>query len=559
MSTPAAPADAASPSPPPSGEPPRRGNVVRSSMVFSGLTLVSRIMGLARDVAVSAYMGASATIAADAYNTALSFPNLFRRIFAEGAFTAAFVPAYARTLETEGQEAADRLATDAMATLAAATVVLTIAAQLAMPALMHVINPGYADTPDKFNLAVLLTRISMPYLPCMAIVALLSGVLNARGRFAISAVAPTLLNLFMLLAILPQKTPEASAVAASWGVVAAGVGQVALLVWAVRRVGARVRVTVPRLTPDIRKLIGLAIPGAIAASATQINVFVSQSLSSGVDGARSWLSNADRFYQLPLGLVGVAIGVALLPSLSRAVHAGDKEGAQSAMDDAVAFSMALTLPAAAALMAMPFFLVDAMFTRGEFTIEDARQTAAALFHYGWGVPAFVLVRILAPAFFARQDTKAPMKFALVSVAINLVLGIALFHLIGVPGLAIATSVAAWSNVLLMAFSLARRKTWILSGHAANRLVRIGVATAAMAAFLAAASWGRAYYEPVFGFIGDEAKLLALLVVCALGAALYGVLLFAVRAVTPGEIRRALRRQPAAKGEDGGAGPAMPLD
>lgn len=528
-------------------------------MVFSGLTLVSRVMGLARDVAVSAYMGASQTIAADAYNTALSFPNLFRRIFAEGAFTAAFVPAYARTLETEGKEAADKLATDAMATLAAITVLLTIVAQVFMDPLMHVINPGYVDSPEKFTLAVRLTQISMPYLPCMAIVALLSGVLNARGRFAISAVAPTLLNLFMLVAILPTTTPEAAAKAASWGVVAAGAGQVALLVWACRRVGARIRLSVPRLTPEIRKLIGLAIPGAIAASATQINVFVSQSLSSGVDGARSWLSNADRFYQLPLGLVGVAIGVALLPALSRAVHAGDREGAQSAMDDAVTFSMALTLPAAAALMAMPFFLVDGLFTRGAFTVEDARQTAMALLHYGWGVPAFVLVRILAPAFFARQDTKGPMKFALVSVAINLVLGVVLFHAIGVAGLAIATSAAAWSNVLLMGFTLARRKTWTLSGHAVNRLARIGVATGAMAAFLGGASWGREYIEPLFRFAGGEAKLLAVCLVCVLGAALYGVLLFATRAVTPGEIKRALKRQPAAKGEDGAAAPAVTLE
>jgi len=532
-------------------------NVVRSSIVFSGLTLVSRVMGLARDVAVSAYMGASATIAADAYNTALSFPNLFRRIFAEGAFTAAFVPAYARTLETEGKAAADRLATDAMATLAAITVLLTIAAQVFMPQLMLVINPGYADTPDKFDLAVLLTRISMPYLPCMAIVALLSGVLNARGRFAVSALAPTLLNLFMLLAILPQDDPESSAMAASWGVVAAGVGQVALLVWAVRRVGARIRIAVPRLTPEIRKLIGLAIPGAIAASATQINVFVSQALSSSVDGARSWLSNADRFYQLPLGLVGVAIGVALLPALSRAVHAGDKEGAQSAMDDAVAFSMAFTLPAAAALIAIPFFLVDGMFTRGVFTEHDARETARALLHYGWGVPAFVLVRILAPAFFARQDTKGPMKFALVSVAVNLVLGVVLFHTIGVPGLAIATSAAAWSNVLLMGFTLARRKTWILSREATGRLLRIGVATVAMGALLALASWRRDLLEPLFGFAGGEAKLFAVCLTCAVGFAFYVALLFVTRAVTPGEIKRSLRRQPAAKGGDGDMPASVP--
>ena len=345
--------------------------------------------------------------------------------------------------------------------------------------LMRVITPGY--TGDKFKLSVMLTQISMPYLPCMAIAALLSGVLNARGRFAVSGLAPTFLNLCMLLAILPQKTPNSSAVAASWGVLAAGLCQVVLFVWAARKAGANIRFALPKLTPEIRTLIGLAIPGAIAASATQINVFISQSFSSHVAGARSWLNVADRFYQLPLGLVGVAVGIALLPALSRSVHAGDKVGAQNAMDEAVNFSMALTLPAAIALVAMPYFLVDGLFTRGAFTHEDARQTASALLHYGWGTPAFVLVRILAPAFFARQDTKGPMFFALASVVVNLAVGISLFHVIGVAGLAVGTSAAAWSNVLLMGFFLARRKAWIMSPAAVSRLVRILLATALMGA------------------------------------------------------------------------------
>jgi putative peptidoglycan lipid II flippase len=533
-----------------------RQSLIRSSLVFSSLTLVSRVMGLARDVVVTAYMGASTTIAGDAYNTALSFPNLFRRIFAEGAFTAAFVPEYARTLEEKGEAEADRIATDAMATLAAVTVALTIAAMVFMAPLMHVINPGYVDTPKKFWLAVTLTQISMSYLPCMAIVALMSGVLNARGKFAISAVAPTLLNLCMLVAVLPQKTPESAAAAASWGVVAAGVSQVALLWWGVKRTGARIRVGVPRLTPEIRKLIGLAIPGAIAASATQINVFVSQSLSSNVDGARSWLNTADRFYQLPLGLVGVAVGVALLPALSRAVHSGDKTRAQETMDEAVNFSMALTLPAAAALIAMPFFLVDGMFTRGAFTVEDARQTASALLHYGWGVPAFVLVRILAPAFFARQDTRAPMFFALASVVVNIALGVSLFHVIGVPGLAIATSAAAWSNVLLMIFTLAKRGAWKLSGAATSRLFRIGLASAAMGAFSGACSYFRAELEPYLTVPHVEPKLTTVMAVCLVGVTLYGILLFATRAVSLSEIKGALRRKPKAEGE---TGPAAPVD
>src|SRR5690606_16827906 len=215
--------------------------------------------------------------------------------------------------------------------------------------------------------------------------------------------------------LMPSESAAIAARNASWGIFAAGLGQAALLVWAVRKAGAHIRLRVPRITPQIKALFALAIPGVIAGSATQVNVFISQMLSSGVDGARAWLSNADRLYQLPLGLVGVAVGVALLPALSRSIQAADREGAQSAMDDALAFSMALTLPAAAALMAMPVLLIEGLFMRGAFTAYDASATAEALFHYGWGAPAFVLMRVLTPAFFARRDTVRPMYFALAAV------------------------------------------------------------------------------------------------------------------------------------------------
>ena len=233
----------------------------------------------------------------------------------------------------------------------------------------------------------------MPYLPCMAIYAHLSGVLNARGRFVVSALAPSLLNIGTLVAVLPQHTATGAAIAAAWGALGSGVAQAALLWWGVRKSGARVDVRLPRLTPEIRGLIALAIPGAIAASATQINIFISSMIASQVPGGKSWLAVADRLYQLPLGLVGVAIGVALLPRLSTAYQAEDGAESQTAMDEAITLSMALTLPAAAALIAMPFFLIDALFTRGAFHAYDADQTARALFNYGIGTPAFVLARI----------------------------------------------------------------------------------------------------------------------------------------------------------------------
>jgi putative peptidoglycan lipid II flippase len=535
------PRQAAPPPGPPRANADGAHSLIRSSLVVSSLTMVSRVLGFLRDLAVSYTMGASASFAADAYNTALAFPNLFRRIFAEGAFAAAFVPAYSKSLAKDGEEVADILAADAMAVLAAATIAITIVAQLAMPWLMYVINPGYAHEPAKFKLAVLLTQIAMPYLPCMAIYAHLSGVLNARGKFIFYALAPSLLNIGMLIAILPQHSARAAAVAASWGVVGSGVAQVALLWWGVRRSGAKVDLRWPRLTPDIKSLIGKAVPGAFAASATQFNIFITGFLASQVNGGRSWLAVADRLYQLPLGLVGVAMGVALLPRLSRAVQADDREGSQAAMDEAIGFSLAMTLPAAAALIAMPFFLIDGLFTRGEFHIYDAQVTARVLFHYGWGVPAFVLQQLFTRAFFARGDTSTPMRFALVCVAMNIILGVALFHVVGVQGIAAATAAASWLNVVMMATTLVRRGAYNPSREAVTRVVKLLVASVAVAVLLALASAYRFDIQNVF-----RRKEIAVGATVLWGAAIYIGLLFALQAVTPDEIRGALRRRPAAK-------------
>lgn len=525
------------------------GGMMRSSAIFSGLTLVSRLAGFARDVVISAALGASAGPAADAYNTALNFPNLFRRIFAEGAFAAAFVPAYARTLQTDGEAVADKVATDALAAVAFATLALTIVAQLTMPWLMTVINVGFLDDPARFKLAVILTQITMPYLPCMAVAALLSGVLNARGRFIVSGAYPILLNLIMLAAVIPAKGDQVGAAyAASWAVLAAGLSQAGLCWWAARKAGADIRLGLPVLTPAVKAIIITAIPAAVGNSATQINVFISGNLSSFVAGGRTWLATADRLYQLPLGLVGVAIGIALLPRLSRAVASQDHEQQQASMDEALTLSMALTLPAAAALMAMPYFLIDALFTRGAFLAFDAVNTARALFQFGWGVPAFVLIRILAPAFFARGDTRRPMIFALVSVVVNAAVAIGLFKLgWGIAGIAAAVSAAAWTNVLLLGGTLWRRGLYRPGPAALSRLIRIGLAAAGLAAVVGLAASIRPQIETPLADalsalgLGFGAKEGALLLVTAAGGLTYVALAFATRAVTLAEVRGLIRR------------------
>jgi len=527
---------------------PKSTGVAKSSAIFSGMTLLSRLAGFARDIVITGALGASAGPAADAYYTALNFPNLFRRIFAEGAFAAAFVPAYSRTLKTDGPEAADKVATDALAVIATVTVVLTIIAQIAMPWLMTVINVGFLDDPARFKLAVVLTQITMPYLPCMAIAALLSGVLNARGKFLVSGAYPILLNVIMLAAVLPVTGgPVASATAASWSVLVAGIAQAGLCWWAVRKAGANVRFSLPRMTPAVKAIIITAIPAAIGNSATQINVFLSGNLASFVDGGRTWLATADRLYQLPLGLVGVAIGIALLPRLSAAVAGGDHDEQQRSMDEALILSMALTLPATTALMGMPYFLIDGLYTRAEFLTFDAVNTAKALFHFAWGVPAFVLIRILAPAFYARSDSRSPMRFALISVVVNAAVALSLFPFLKISGLAVAVSASAWVNALLLAATLWKRDHYRPSAHAVQRLIRIALASAGMGVFVALCSWARPYIEgPIGQFMSmlgttHGVKELAMLVVVGFGGMTYVVLAFATRAVTVSEIKRLLRR------------------
>jgi putative peptidoglycan lipid II flippase len=520
-------------------------SLIRSSLVNSSMTLVSRLMGFLRDLVITARLGASTSPAADAFFTALMFPNLFRRVFGEGAFAAAFQPAYVRTLHQEGKEAAEKLAEDAMAGLVAMTIALTVVCQLAMPWLMYLISPGFASDPAKFKLAVLLTQITMPYLPCMAIYAHLSGVLNSHGRFVVSAFAPTLLNVVMLVFVLPQSDAVHAAQWASAGVVVAGVCQAALLWWGCQRSGSHVRFVWPSMTPQIRALIGKAVPGALSASAFQVNVFISGILASQVNGARTWLNVADRLYQLPVGLIGVAIGVALLPRLSRSVHTGDHADASSAMDEAITFAMAFTLPAAAAMIAMPHFMIDGLYTRGKFISADALQTGAILFQYGWGAPAFVLMQIVNRAFYARQDTKTPMRVALVQVALNVGLGLILFRLIGAPGIAAATSAASWISVVQMIVILGRRGHYRPSVRAWSRLGRILVASAALGALLAFANHERAAIEhglQPLAFALVKPKELALALVAASALPLYAVLLFASGGVTPAELKRALKRR-----------------
>lgn len=517
-------------------------SLLRNTLVQSGMTLVSRALGFVRDVLLAARIGAGPI--GDAWTTALMFPNLFRRIFAEGAFASAFVPSYSRTLEADGPEAAAQIASEALRVLFVITAALTIIAQLAMPWLLMLVHGGQADDTENYALAVFLTRITMPYLTCMSIAALMSGVLNSGGRFFLSAGVPTILNICLIASAFVSISPVETAKAASFATLIAGVLQALLLFWGVRRQKVQLNlIGWPTITPGVRRVMALAIPGTIAASGTQINILVSQSLASFEVGAKTWLYYADRLYQLPLGIVGVAVGVAILPRLSRAARADDGASGHRTMDEGIGLALALTLPAAVALFTAPVFLIEGIFTRGAFLTADARNAGLALMHFAWGVPAFVLIKVLAPAYFAHEDTKTPMAFALWSVVINIVIGAGMFFWLhsvsglGFPGLAIATSVAAWVNVILLVGGLVRRGWYRPGPVLVSRIIRVGLASLIMGL---AVNWMVQNIE-LFSVITFDRKLIATLFVILSGGVIYGITAILFGAIRLSDLKALARR------------------
>ncbi len=460
------------------------------------MTMLSRVLGFVRDILIAWVLGTGPV--ADAFFVAFRIPNLFRRLFAEGAFNSAFVPLFAKRLEGDGEAAAREFAQEALAALVAVLLILTALAEIAMPGLMYLFAPGFLDTPDKFDLAVLLTRITFPYLLCVSVVALLSGALNAMGRFALAAFAPVLLNvvfIFVLsiLAVMGTRGTVEAGVALAWAVFVGGVAQLLALVVGSSLLGMGLRLQRPRITDGVRRLVKLGIPGVIAGGITQINIQIGTIIASLQDSAISWLYYADRIYQLPLGVVGIAIGVVLLPDLSRKLRAGDGAGAIDSKNRSLEFAMLLTLPAAMALMVVPQPIIRVLFERGAFTAVDTPATAYALAAFAAGLPAFVAIKVFSPGFFAREDTRTPMIYAGISVVVNITVSLALFFIIGHIGIAIATTLAGWVNAWLLAGTLLRRGNFQFDTSFRRRIGPICLSSAVMGAVL----WLLAYFlEPL---------------------------------------------------------------
>ncbi len=513
-------------------------NLLKSFATVGGWTGASRILGFVRDILIARYLGVGTV--ADAWFAAFAFPNLFRRLFGEGAFNAAFVPLFSRQLEENGEAAAKRFAEEVLGVLLLVLVVLTILAQMAMPLLTYVIAPGFADDPEKFDTTTLFARIAFPYLMFMSLAAMLSGVLNSLRRYAIAAAAPVLLNVTLIVFII-YVTPhvETPGHALVWGVALAGALQFLLLLWGCARQGMALRLPRPHITPGVRRLVQLGIPGAIAGGITQINLFIGHAIASFEESARAVLGFADRIYQLPLGMIGIAMGVVLLPEITRRLRGGDEAGALDSQNRSLEFSMGLTVPAAVALAVIPLPIVSVLFQGGAFTADAAIKVALAVQIFAFGLPAFVLIKIFSPSFFAREDTKTPLYFSMVNAGLNVVASLILFFPLGLGylGIAIATSLAGWANAVLLGVRLYQLGHFRADDRLLAKMPRILLASGLMGTVL----WGASIWLAP-GFDGDFAMRWASLIgLVASGLAAYGAAAMAVGALTVSELRGALSR------------------
>ncbi len=465
-------------------------SLVRNVGTIGGLTAISRVFGFARDMLLARALGAGA--AADAWQVAFILPNTFRRLFAEGAFSVAFVPMYSRALHGEGgEEAAEKFANDVLAVFIWALLGFSAIAMIAMPGLVWLLARDYQDVPGKFELSVALSRITFPYLMLVSLVAMLSGLLNARSRFAPGAFVPVLLNIVLIGAVgvgywLRGDTADDSlmAYALAGGLACAGVAQLAYMIWATRKAGVRLAIRWPRITPEVKRLSMLILPATFGAGIYQISQFVDTFFATTLpQGSLTLLKFADRLNQMPLGIIGIALGTAILPMLARHIQSGNERETQRLQANAVEMALLLTLPGAVALAVCAPAFTAAFFQAGRMTAEDTAIMADITMVLVAGLPSYVLIKVFQPAFFSREDTRTPVWVAAGALAVNIALNFYVVPRYGIVGLAGATAFTATLNVLTLYAILHRRGWFGWTMKLTGRIARQIVATAAMGAAL----------------------------------------------------------------------------
>ncbi len=512
-------------------------NLFRAFFTVGSYTMASRILGFVRDILIAATLGAG--MVADVFFIAFKVPNFFRRLFAEGAFNAGFVPLFSDRLEKGGRTAGRQFAEEILSVFLIGLFIVVTLFQIFMPWAMLGLAPGFRATPEKFDLAVALTRITFPYLFFISLVSLLGGVLNTLARFWAAASAPILLNVCLILAItVGVNYTETPGHALAWGVAAAGAVQLIWLGWGCARAGFNLRLRWPRLTSNVKALIKLVLPAALGAGVVQVNLIIDLVLASTLpEGSVSYLFYADRLNQLPIGVVGVAVGTAILPMLSRQISNKREDAAKATLNRGIELALLLSIPAAAAFIVMPTALISTLFERGAFAAIQSEATAMALLAYSVGLPAYVLVKVLGPTFFARQDTRTPVLIASICVAVNIILNLILMQVLLHAGLALATAISAWLNIVLMAIVLHKRGHLVLDGRLKRRVPFIFLSALVMAIALWFTS--QALFDRPD--IGEAVRFAQVALLVALGLLVFGLSSLMTGAAQVSDVKRLLQR------------------
>ncbi|MBT6036660.1 MAG: murein biosynthesis integral membrane protein MurJ [Kordiimonadaceae bacterium] len=507
-------------------------SLLKATAIFGSFTMISRILGFIRDILMAAVLGAGAIT--DCFVVAFKLPNFFRRLFAEGAFSASFVPIFSATLEKDGREEAIKFAEEAFACLAITLLLFVGLIEIFTPALIYTIANGFTGDEAKFTLAVTLTRFTFPFILFVSLVSLLAGVLNSLGKFAETAATPIILNICLISALLYASEMMATpAHTLAIAVSIAGFLQLIFLYRACIKAGYRVRIKMPQLTPRVKKLLIIMGPAALGAGVIQLNLLLDMIIASHLpDASMSYLYYADRLNQLPVGVIGVALGTVLLPYLSRSIASGNEEQVMRRQNNAIEMGLFLTIPAAVAFIIVPTDLIHVLLERSNFSAEATAQTSLTLAAYAAGLPAYVLAKVFVPGYFARGDTKTPLKYAVVALVVNVSLNLILMQYYAHVGLAMATAISAWLNVFMLAGGLVHRGHYQIERAVMIRLSKYVLCSIIMGAVVWAV---QIQVHPLIeGGLGAQISGLLILVFSGIGS--YLIATFLTKTIKKDELR-----------------------
>jgi putative peptidoglycan lipid II flippase len=456
-------------------------NLLSSASVFSFFTLISRILGYLRDILIAIFLGAS--IFADAFFVAFRLPNTFRRLFAEGTFNAAFIPSYT-SAKIEDKNKGKKFADDILSTLLIILLFIVTIVEIFTPYLIYIIAPGFLDDQIKFNLAVELTRITFPFLLFVSLSSFFAGILNSNNKFAAAAAAPIILNVVLIVSlILSYKLELDYTRQLSYGVTIAGVIQLLFLIYVTKKFYKPLLNFNLRLSSKVKFFFKKLLPSVLSSGVTQINILVGTIIASFQTGAVSYLYYADRIYQINLAIAGIAVGTVSLPVLSKAFKTKNIKKISTIQSKSFELSLLFSIPASFGLIFASEEIVNALFGYGSFTINDVKMTAAALKFFGYGVPAFALIKILSNFFFARDNTKTPFYISSLIVFFNILISVSLFNKVGFIIIPIATSISTWAGVLIYLYLLNRKKILLLKNQLIMNFIKILILTIAMSLIL----------------------------------------------------------------------------